>query len=185
MQITVTQTPLKDAVILEAKIFEDDRGFFYESYSKRDFENIGIHDEFVQENHSRSQKGVLRGLHYQNMDAPMAKLVRCSLGEVYDVIVDLRADSPSYGKWFGVELTSSNKKMLYVPVGFAHGFQTVSDVAEFQYKQTNYYTPEAEGGIVWNDPGMKISWPVTSPTLSERDHKWQTFEEYRTHPIFS
>lgn len=185
MQITVTKTPVKDVLILEAKIFEDDRGFFYESYSKKDFSDIGINDEFVQENHSRSEKGVLRGLHFQDMKAPMAKLVRCSLGRVYDVVVDLRTNSETYGKWYGIELSSDNKKMLYVPIGFAHGFQTVSDIAEFQYKQTNYYTPDAEGGIVWNDPILQITWPIMEPTLSDRDHKWPTIEEYKNSPIFS
>lgn len=185
MQITVMPTPLKGLLVIETKSFEDQRGFFMESYSKKDFSGIGIHDEFVQENHSRSEKGVLRGLHYQNMQAPMAKLVRCTLGKVYDVAVDIRATSPTFGQWFGVELSEENKKMLYVPVGFAHGFETVSDAADLQYRQTGYYTPEAEGTILWNDPDLNIPWPIQNPLLSAKDQHGMSLAEYKRNPIFS
>lgn len=185
MQIVTTHTPINGLFILETKIFEDERGFFMESYSKRAFSLAGINDEFVQENHSRSQKGVTRGLHFQNMDAPMAKLVRCTVGRVFDVAVDIRSSSPTFGQWFGLELSAENKKMLYVPVGFAHGFQTVSDIAEVQYKQTNYYEPTTEGSLLWNDLELNIAWPLSNAILSDKDQVAQTFEEYKVHPIFS
>ena len=185
MQITVMPTPLKRLLVIEAEVFKDQRGFFMESYSKRDFSRVGIHDEFVQENHSRSEKGVLRGLHYQNMQAPMAKLVRCTLGKVYDVAVDMRATSLTFGQWFGVELSEENKKMLYVPVGFAHGFETISDTADLQYRQTGYYAPGAEGTILWNDPDLNIPWPIQNPLLSAKDQDGMSFAEYKRNPIFS
>jgi len=185
MQLTVTETPIKGLIIIETKIFEDERGFFMESYSKRDFTNAGITDEFVQENHSRSGKGVIRGLHYQNMSAPMAKLVRCTHGRVFDVAVDIRTSSATFGQWFGIELSSENKNMFYVPVGFAHGFQTLTDEAELQYKQTNYYNPYAEGTILWNDEDIKIKWPLTEQILSNKDKLGVTLRQYRENPVFS
>lgn len=185
MQITLTKTPLKGLLIIETRVFEDKRGFFMESFSKRDFDNAGLNDEFVQENHSRSEKGVLRGLHYQNMHAPMAKLVRCTVGAMYDVAVDIRTGSPTFGQWFGIELSEENKKMLYVPIGFAHGFQTISESADIQYKQTGYYTPAAEEAIAWNDPDLNIPWPIPNPLLSEKDRHGMSFKEYSNNPIFS
>lgn len=185
MQIVTTHTPINGLFIIETKVFEDERGFFMESYSKRAFSLAGINEEFVQENHSRSQKGVLRGLHFQNMDAPMTKLVRCTQGRVFDVAVDLRASSQTYGQWFGLELSSENKKMLYIPVGFAHGFQTVSETAEVQYKQTNYYEPTTEGSVIWNDLELNIPWPLPNAVLSEKDQAAPSFAEYKQHPIFT
>lgn len=185
MQITVVQTPIKDLLVLEAKIFSDDRGFFMETYSKRDFHAVGVNDEFVQENYSRSGKNILRGLHFQDLKAPMAKLVRCTRGSVYDVAVDIRAGSETFGKWLGVELSEENKKMFYIPVGFAHGFQTLTDVTDVQYRQTNYYMPEAEKNIAWNDPSLNISWPMQDPTLSEKDKNGVSFEEYKSSPTFT
>lgn len=185
MQISLVKTPIPDLLVLETKILEDERGFFLESYSKRDFENIGINDSFVQENHSRSQKKVLRGLHYQTMQAPMSKLVRCMRGKIFDVAVDIRLHSETFGKWFGIELSEENKKMLYVPIGFAHGFQALTDDAEILYKQTNYYTPEAERSILWKDPEIGITWPIPDPILSEKDKKAMLFNDYRAYPAFS
>ena len=184
MKTTLTPTSLKDAYIVSIEPFRDQRGFFIEPWSKRDFETTGLAVDFVQEGHSRSSKGVLRGLHYQNMSAPMGKLVRCTVGEIFDVIVDLRKDSPSYGKWFGITLNAENMKQIYVPPGFAHGMEIVSDFAEVQYKQTGYYTPSAEGGIIWNDPDLHIPWPIPNPTLSEKDTKHPTLAEYKQHPDF-
>ena len=185
MVVNITQTPIQNLLVIETKIFLDERGFFMESYSKKDFADAGITDEFVQENHSRSQKGVLRGMHFQDLEAPMTKLVRCTRGTIFDVAVDLRSNSRTYGQWFGVELSEENKKMFYVPVGFAHGFQNISDVADIQYKQTNYYLPHAEKSIAWNDPNIKIDWPLPDPILSERDSKAMSFAEYRNAPIFT
>lgn len=185
MQITVTQTPIEELLVLDAKVFHDERGFFMETYSKRDFQSIGIQDEFVQENHSRSEKNVIRGLHFQDERAPMAKLVRCTRGKIFDVAVDIRSNSETFGKWFGIELSEDNKKMLYIPVGFAHGFQTLTDLTEVQYRQTSYYNPKAEKNISWDDPELNISWPITDPTLSERDQNAMSFTQYKTSPFFN
>ncbi len=185
MQIIITKTLLSGLLVIETKVFEDPRGFFFESYSKSDLSQVGIHDEFVQENHSRSQKGALRGLHYQDKRAPMAKLVRCTLGKIFDVAVDLRSNSPTFGKWFSIELSDENMKILYVPIGFAHGLQTTSAFADIQYKQSGYYTPAAEGTIAWNDPDLNIPWPIPHPLLSEKDRHGMSFKEYSNNPIFS
>ncbi len=184
MKTTLTTTPLKDLVVIDIDYFEDERGFFIESWHQRDFAAAGLDLTFVQEGHSRSGKGVLRGLHYQDTTAPMAKLLRCTVGRIFDVAVDLRMSSPTFGKWLGVELSAENKRQIYVPVGFAHGFATLSDVAEVQYKQTGFYTPPSEGGIRWNDPDVGVDWPIKDPTLSERDRTSQSLAEYRTSPAF-
>jgi len=155
-----------------------------ESWNKRDFEAAGITANFVQDSHSASTKGVLRGMHYQDMREPMAKLVRCTVGRILDVAVDLRMASPTFGKWFGLELSAENKTLLYVPEGFAHGFLTLSDHCEVQYKQTGFYNPPAEGGIAWNDPEVGIEWPITNPILSARDKQQRTLAEYRANPAF-
>jgi len=138
----------------------------------------------VQEGHSGSRYGVLRGMHYQNMTAPMGKLVRCIVGRIFDVAVDLRVSSPTFGKWYGVELSAENKKQIYIPVGFAHGFATLSDVAEVQYKQTGFYTPAAEGTLAWNDPDVGIEWPISNPILSKRDQNGMRLKEYLKNPAF-
>ena len=184
MRTTLTQTPLDGLVLIDIDYFRDERGFFIESWHKKDFGAAGLDLEFVQEGHSRSGKGVLRGLHYQDMTVPMGKLLRCTVGAIFDVAVDLRADSPTFGHWFGVELSSDNQRQIYVPVGFAHGFATLSDIAEVQYKQTGYYAPAAEGGITWNDPDVGVEWPISNPILSTRDQNNMSFAEYRKAPVF-
>jgi len=184
MKTRLIKTPLPDLVIVEIDYFQDERGFFIESWHKRDFAAAGLDLEFVQEGHSGSRYGVLRGMHYQNMTAPMGKLVRCIVGRIFDVAVDLRVSSPTFGKWYGVELSAENKKQIYIPVGFAHGFATLSDVAEVQYKQTGFYTPAAEGTLAWNDPDVGIEWPISNPILSKRDQNGMRLKEYLKNPAF-
>ena len=184
MKTTLTRTPLEDFVVIDIDYFEDERGFFIESWNERDFAAAGLELHFVQDSHSRSKQSVLRGLHYQDMSAPMGKLVRCTLGAVFDVAVDLRTKSPTFGQWFGVELTEENKRLIFVPVGFAHGFATLSNVAEIQYKQTGFYTPPAEGSIRWNDPEIGIDWPLSDPILSDRDQGSMSLAEYKQNPAF-
>src|ERR1041385_7076837 len=152
MKTRITKTPLEGLLVINVDFFSDERGFFMESWHKRDFAEAGISFDFVQDSHSRSSCRVLRGLHYQDMRAPMVKLVRCTVGRVFDVAVDLRVNSPTFGRWFGLELSAENKSQLLIPIGFAHGFLTLSDVCEIQYKQSEYYQPQTEGGIRWNDP---------------------------------
>lgn len=185
MRLQITETPITNLLVIETQVFQDDRGFFMETYSKRDFVQAGITDEFVQENHSKSQKSVLRGLHFQDLRAPMAKLIRCTRGAIIDVAVDLRSKSPTFGKWYSVELSEENKKMLYVPLGFAHGFQTLMDDSEVQYRQTNYYLPEAERSISWDDTDLKVEWPLPNPIISEKDKRAMSFSEYRLNPTFA
>jgi dTDP-4-dehydrorhamnose 3,5-epimerase len=184
MKTHVTTTPLDGLLIIDIEYFKDERGFFIESWNKRDFEQAGLKFEFVQDSHSRSQYRVLRGLHYQDMRAPMAKLVRCTVGRILDVAVDLRMSSSTFGRWFSIELTAENKKQLLVPVGFAHGFATLSDVCEVQYKQSGLYEPKTEGGILWNDPDVGIEWPFNNPILSQRDENQSTLKQYRQKPAF-
>jgi dTDP-4-dehydrorhamnose 3,5-epimerase len=168
-------------VVLEPRVYEDHRGFFMESYNLRTFADLGIPHRFVQDNHSRSVRGVLRGLHYQ-LRCPQAKLVRVTQGRVFDVAVDIRRGSPSFGSWLGVELTADNRRMLFAPEGFAHGFLVLSETAEFQYKCSDFYAPEDERGIAWNDPTLAIEWPLQGiePVLSDRDRQWPPLD--RTEP---
>jgi len=167
MQVIPTDIP--DVLMIEPKVFGDERGFFYESFNQRQWqEATGLQTTFVQDNHSRSAKGVLRGLHYQ-IKHPQGKLVRCVVGEVFDVAVDLRRKSPTFGKWVGMTLSAENKRQLWVPEGFAHGFLVTSDYAEFLYKTTDYYAPEFERCIAWNDESLNIEWPITDPLLSQKD----------------
>ena len=170
--MNVQQTALPGVLILEPKVFADARGFFMESYNRRVFEaEAGIGEEFVQDNHSRSVKGTLRGLHFQ-IRQPQCKLVRAIRGRIWDVAVDVRRSSANFGRWVGVELTEDNKRMLWVPVGFAHGFLVTSDIAEVVYKTTDFYAPEHERAVIWNDPAIGIDWPVDSaPILSPKDAK--------------
>lgn len=184
MKTRLARTTLEGLVVVEIDYFQDDRGFFIENWHRRDFAKAGLEVEFVQEGHSRSGRGVVRGLHYQDLTAPMGKLVRCTVGEIFDVAVDLRMSSPTFAQWFGITLSADNKKQVYVPVGFAHGFATVSDVAEVQYKQTGYYAPASEGTIAWNDPELAIAWPVERPVLSRRDHNGMNLDSYRERPAF-
>lgn len=168
----VTKTKLEGVVIIEPDVFGDHRGFFMESWSKRKMEEAGLFYDFVQDNHSSSTvKGTLRGIHFQKGEACQAKLVRVSRGAVLDVAVDLRKDSLTYKQWVGVELSEENKKQLMIPRGFGHGFVSLTDHVEFMYKADNYYTPEADGGIRWNDPEIGIDWGVANPILSEKDEK--------------
>ena len=174
----VIKTNLNDCVIIEPKVFGDERGFFLESFQdKRYSELAGIELPFVQDNHSRSSKNVLRGLHFQ-INKPQGKLVRVVRGEVYDVAVDLRKDSESYGKYFSIILSSENKKQFWVPPGFAHGFLVLSDYADFEYKVTDYYDPNDEGSIRWDDPELNIDWPIFErPVLSEKDSEAPYFRD--------
>ena len=169
-------TPLPGVLLVEPKIFQDERGFFLESYQKKHFSEAGIPFDFVQDNHSKSCQGVLRGLHYQ-IKQPQGKMLRVVVGEIYDVAVDLRKTSPSFGKWFGTHLSAENKKMLWVPPGFAHGFYVTSPEAELIYKATDYYAPQWERTIVWNDPQVNIEWPVRDelPILSAKDEAGNLF----------
>ena len=185
MKMRMNKTPLDGLLVVEIDFFRDERGFFMESWHKRDFAEAGLPYEFVQDSHSRSTYSVLRGLHYQDMRAPIVKLVRCTVGRVFDVAVDLRVSSPTFGQWFGIELTAENKTQLLVPIGFAHGFLTLSDVCEIQYKQTEYYRPEAEGGVAWNDKDIAIDWPLRNPPiLSRRDQNQPSLKQYLQNPAF-
>jgi dTDP-4-dehydrorhamnose 3,5-epimerase len=170
MQVVSTELP--GVLLLEPKVFGDDRGFFFESYNRRAFHKAtGVDAEFVQDNHSRSKKNVLRGLHYQ-IEHAQGKLVRAVSGEVWDVAVDLRKSSPTFGKWAGFTLSAESKRMAWIPPGFAHGFVVVSDVADVLYKATDYYAPEHERTLLWNDPALGIRWPLAgTPILTEKDRK--------------
>jgi len=167
--MNVLETPLSGTLILEPKVFEDERGFFLESYSERVFADLGIRERFVQDNHSYSKRGVLRGLHYQ-VQKPQGKLVRVVSGEVLDVFVDLRRKSPTFGSWHAVRLSGENRRLAWIPVGFAHGFEVLSEGAHVLYKSTEIYAPELERTILWNDPDLKINWELAlEPVLSEKD----------------
>ncbi len=174
MPYQVTQTPLEGVLVLEPKVFGDARGFFFESFNARDFEQAtGLKDTFVQDNHSKSAKGVLRGLHYQVQHA-QGKLVRVTQGSVFDVAVDIRKGSPTFGQWFGLELSAENKKQVWIPAGLAHGFLVMSESAEFLYKTTDYYYPEFERSLLWSDPDIGIDWPLhllngALPLLANKD----------------
>ncbi len=181
MPYQVMQTPLEGVLVLEPKVFGDVRGFFFESFNARDFaQATGVNDVFVQDNHSKSSKGVLRGLHYQVQHA-QGKLVRVSQGAVFDVALDIRKDSATFGKWFGIELSAENKKQLWIPAGLAHGFLVTSDSAEFLYKTTDYYHPEFERSVLWSDPSIGIKWPLhlldAPPVLANKDAVAPSFKE--------
>ena len=165
--------------------FEDERGFFIESWVRREYADAGLGADFVQDNHSRSARNVLRGIHFQGDPAPMGKLVRCTAGSVLDVAVDLRAGSATFGRWIGVELTEANKRQLWVPPGFGHAFLTLSESADVQYKCTAYYTPQAEGAVLWSDPDIGIDWPVAQPVLSQKDAAAPTLQTYLARPAFT
>jgi dTDP-4-dehydrorhamnose 3,5-epimerase len=164
-------------VLVRPRVFGDDRGFFFELYKHSDFANGGIREHLVQDNYSRSAKAVLRGLHYQKNPRAQGKLVMCLKGGIFDVAVDIRRNSPQYGQWVGMELTEANRTMLYVPAGFAHGFQVLSDTAEVLYKCTDEYSSADERGIIWNDPDINIAWPLRDPVLSEKDMINPLFKE--------
>ncbi|NLV74392.1 MAG: dTDP-4-dehydrorhamnose 3,5-epimerase [Chloroflexi bacterium] len=178
-----TETGFEGLCILEPRLFPDARGYFYESYNQRDLEHLGISTVFVQDNHSCSHQGTLRGMHYQ-LAPGQVKLVRVVVGEIYDVVVDLRRDQPTYGRWFAVTLSAENKRMLYIPAGFAHGFCATSPVAEFLYKVSSFYDPPAERGLAWDDPQIGIPWPVANPLLSERDQRHPRLAEISPADLF-
>ena len=176
----VTPTALPEVLILEPRVFGDDRGFFMESYNRRAFDAaVGHAIEFLQDNHSRSARGVLRGLHYQLPPHAQGKLVRVAAGSVFDVAVDVRRSSPRFGRWVGVELSAANHRQLWIPPGFAHGFLVLSETADFLYKATDYYAPQSERAVAWNDPSIAIDWPDigVSPTLSAKDVAAPTLSE--------
>lgn len=176
----VIDTKIPDVKVIEPTVFGDERGFFFESFNQNQFESaVGYKVDFVQDNHSKSSKGVLRGLHYQIPPSAQGKLVRCVVGEVFDVAVDIRKNSPTFGQWVGEYLSAENKRQLWIPEGFAHGFVTLSDTAEFLYKTTNLYCPTNDRGIKWDDEGLAILWPTEGLvlTLSEKDKQQPTFEQ--------
>ena len=178
-KIKVTKCDIEGLYVIEPTVFGDNRGFFMETYNQNDFHEAGLDMVFVQDNQSMSTKGVLRGLHFQK-EFPQGKLVRVVRGKVFDVAVDLRSNSPTYGKWFGVELSAENKKQFYISEGFAHGFVVLSDEAEFVYKCTDFYHPGDEGGVLWNDPDIGIDWPIPEdmePVLSEKDKLWKGIKD--------
>ncbi len=181
--MNIIETTLPEVLIIEPKVFGDARGFFFESFNQRDFDAAtGTHYSFVQDNHSRSRKGVLRGLHYQTQQ-PQGKLVRVARGAVFDVAVDIRKGSSHFGQWFGAELTEDNQRQLWIPPGFAHGFVVLSESADFLYKTTDYYAPQYEGSIAWNDETIGIQWPMSDSEkseliISEKDAKAIDFQTY-------
>ena len=177
MKISIINEALNGLLVLQPEAFEDERGFFIEAYRKDQFAELGIHEEFVQDNHSRSSKGVLRGLHFQ-WEPPMGKVMRVTQGEAFLVAVDIRKGSPTLGQWHGEIVSAANKKMVWAPAGFARGFCTLSDFAEIQYKCSGLYSNKEESGILWNDPAIGIVWPIDNPQLSEKDKVAQTLEEW-------
>ena len=177
----VEKTPIEDLYVVVPSVFEDERGFFMEVYRKDKFKEFGIDSEFVQDNHSRSVKNVLRGLHFQ-WNPPMGKLMRVTQGRAFLVAVDIRKKSKTLGRWFGVEASAENRKQVYAPAGFARGFFVLSDTAEIQYRCTGLYNSQAESGILWNDPDIGIEWPVKNPILSEKDKTAGTFGEWLKRP---
>jgi len=181
---TFTKTKFEGVYLITPHIVSDVRGFFLETYHKTEFMKYGLDQEFVQDNQSLSYQGVLRGLHYQVGCSAQGKLVRCVWGEIYDVVVDIRTNSSTFSEWFGITL-AENQQMLYVPIGFAHGFYTVSQQAIVNYKTTHEYAPETERGILWNDPDIKINWPTLNPLLSNKDQKYPLLKEIDLKDLFS
>jgi len=181
MQIRIAAEHLNGVVVLEPEVFQDDRGFFLEAYRKDQFEQLGLPDTFVQENHSGSVRGVVRGLHFQ-WDPPMGKIMRVTRGTAFLVAVDIRKGSPTLGKWVGVEASAENRRQVWAPPGFARGFCVLSDFAEIQYKCTGIYNSKAESGIRWDDPAIGITWPVNDPILSGKDRSAQTLAEWLARP---
>jgi dTDP-4-dehydrorhamnose 3,5-epimerase len=178
MSVKVIETVLPGALIIEPKVFGDHRGFFLETWREDQYQSLGIKEKFVQDNHSRSAKNVLRGLHLQKKN-PQGKLVRVASGSVYDVAADIDPHSPTFGKWVGIELNDKNLRQFYVPPGYAHGFCVLSDMADFLYRCTDYYSPADEGGVRWDDPDLAIPWPVNHPALSDKDKLLPLLKELR------
>lgn len=179
MAFKFNETPIKGLMVVEPRAFTDDRGFFMESYKASDFIAAGITAQFVQDNHSRSCYGTLRGLHFQKAPHAQGKLIRVSRGKAWDVAVDLRVKSPTFGKWHAVELSGENKLLFWIPEGFAHGFIALENDTELQYKCTSEYAPESDSGIIWNDPDIAVEWPINDVILSGKDMKLQSFAAYK------
>jgi len=178
MQINLLPTPIEGLLLYKPTVFTDKRGYFTETYNFNDFSALGVSDYFVQDNQSMSHKGALRGLHFQGPPYAQAKHVRVISGAVLDVVVDIRKDSPTYGRHYTIELTAQNFLQLYIPEGFAHGFLTLEDNTLFAYKCSRYYNKESEGGLMWNDPAFDIEWGITSPQLSEKDYYYESFKDF-------
>jgi dTDP-4-dehydrorhamnose 3,5-epimerase len=181
MRIQVESRPLEDVAVIVPEVYQDTRGFFMETYRADQFRDLGLPVNFAQDNHSRSVKGVVRGLHFQ-WEPPMGKLMRVPLGKAFLVAVDIRRGSPTLGRWVGVECSAENRRQVWAPAGFARGFCVLSDMAEIQYKCTGMYNSQAESGILWNDPAIGIQWPVTDPILSEKDTKARTLADWLASP---
>ena len=177
-------TAIPEVLVIEPYVHRDERGLFCEVWNRRDFAALGVAAEFVQDNHARSRRGVLRGLHFQDRSAPQGKLVRCTRGLIFDVAVDLRVGSPTFGRWVAEELSEGNMRQLWIPEGFAHGYAVLSEIAEVQYKCAGYYAPEAERSLCWNDPDVGIDWPLDAPLLSEKDASAPGLAEYLADPAF-
>jgi dTDP-4-dehydrorhamnose 3,5-epimerase len=184
MPFEFTQLSIPGPILIKPRVFSDGRGYFLELYKYSDFAAAGINAHLVQDNFSQSVKGVLRGLHYQQQPKAQGKLVFCTRGEIFDVAVDIRRGSPHYGKWVGVEVSEVNRSMLYIPPGFAHGFQVVSEKAEVMYKCTEEYSPAQDRGIIWNDPEIKVVWPLSEPLLSGKDEKNPPLREADNNFVF-
>jgi dTDP-4-dehydrorhamnose 3,5-epimerase len=185
VNIQVFDTKFDGVLLIQPEFFQDGRGFFFESYKRTAFSEHGLNHTFVQDNHSRSGSNVLRGFHYQDMTAPQYRLVRCTVGEVWDVVIDLRVGSPTFAQWFGISLSAENKTQVLMAPEFAHGFAVMSEVAEVQYKITNHHNPSAEKIFAWNDPDVGVPWPIKNPVLSDRDrHTGMTLKAYLNHPSF-
>jgi len=184
MDIRVIPTALSPVVVIETDFFRDERGFFIEVYHRERYRRHGIDYDFVQDNHSRSARSVLRGIHYQAGAAPMTKLVRCASGAIWDVAVDLRVGSPTFGRWVAIELSAENMKQVLAPAGFGHAFLTLSEYADVQNRCSSYYTPEAEGAIAWNDPDIGVTWPCANPIVSKKDAAAPSLKQYLQNPAF-
>lgn len=183
-KLTVRPTPLPGVLCLEPALYRDERGFFLESYNRQTYREAGVEVDFVQDNHSRSRRHVLRGIHYQDRSAPLVKLVRCSAGAILDVAVDLRLGAPTFGRCHLEELSGENQRQLLIPVGFGHAFLALSEAADVEYKCSGYYVPAAEGTVAWNDPEINVPWPVDAPIVSAKDAQGMTLQQYRQRPAF-
>jgi dTDP-4-dehydrorhamnose 3,5-epimerase len=181
MRLSIVERALGDVVVIEPEVFEDERGFFMETYRQDQFAELGLPAAFVQDNHSRSRKGVVRGLHFQ-YEPPMGKLMRVTLGTAFLVAVDIRPDSPTLGRWFGCTASAEDRRMVFAPAGFARGFCTLTDWVELQYKCTGIYSSKGEGGILWNDPAVGVEWPVADPLVSEKDRVAPTLAQWLARP---
>ena len=178
MPFEFQRTKIPDVILIKPKVFNDDRGFFIETYKKSDFKKAGIDADFVQMNHSKSIKGVIRGLHFQHKPYAQSKLVRCINGKIFDVAVDIRKDSKTFGKYVSVELSTENKHLLFIPKGFAHGFQVLSEEAEIEYLVDSWYAPNYEDGIIWNDENINVEWPIAHPMISKKDERLNGLNDF-------